>query len=509
MTRMAKTAASYVLLIHLLTASTALAQEPSTPPVPRAGTAFTQVTCASLGVRAGATGIFCGRLSLPETPTEPSVMLSIPFVVLRAASGRGTDDPVLYLHGGPGIATLESVDRFLDAPSIKGFRETRDVVMFDQRGTGKAGPALCPDFDATLNRLGQEAPTPAVALEARRSAAAACRAHLLASGRDPASYNSAAIADDAEVLRRALGYRQWNLLATSYGSFPAFELARRHRASIRSMLLNSPFPPNSPNRAEQITATVESLRALQARCDADDACRAAYPDIRKDAGKAIAWLERHTIATPNGRITGGTFTGAVWNLLVRGETVPAVPELLKRAAAGDAATVRKIAAPFAGPHGFGTYAHAQAWMVNCHDVFPRPAAALVRQAMDAHRDLVVGGIAEEQDVVCDALQPHHAPAVFYSDAPVTVPALVYAGEYDPATPMSDAVAAMRMLPAGTLVPVAGASHAPMGADACTLAIAHDFVANPAVAPDTACMDRRATPKAPDAAALEALLKTFP
>ena len=27
--------------------------------------------------------------------------------------------------------------------------------------------------------------------------------------------------------------------------------------------------------------------------------------------------------------------------------------------------------------------------------------------------LVVGGIAEEQDVVCDALQPHHAPAVAY------------------------------------------------------------------------------------------------
>lgn len=506
----AKTVAGLsAILVALLTAPIAAAQKGTLPEAPPASGNYAKVDCVSLGVPSSVTGVTCGRLSVAESAAAASVMLSIPVVILRATGGPATDDPVLYLHGGPGIATLESVEGFVGAKSVIGLRKTRDVVMFDQRGTGLAQPAICPDFDAALNQLGAEAPKREVALVRKREAALACRAHLQASGRDADGYTSTAIAADAEALRQALGYRQWNLLATSYGSFPAFELARRHPASVRSVLLNSPFPPNSPNRAEQITATMESLGALQARCHGDAACRAAYPDLRKDASTAMAWLDRSPLATPNGRITGQTFMGAVWNMLARGQTAPLVPEVLKRAAAGDATSVRSVATPFAGPHTFGTASLAQAWLVNCHDVFPRPAADAVRKAMAANPELTQGGIPDELDQVCDALQPHHAPDDFYSDAPVSVPALVYAGEYDPATPMSDAEAAMRMLPQGTLVTVAGASHAPMSTDDCTLAIALRFVENPTEAPDTSCVAARPAPAVPSAAGLDAFLKTLP
>lgn len=471
---------------------------------------FKEVPCADLKLPELKDGATCGRVSVPERPgVDGTIMLSLPVVILRASGPAKPDDAVLYLHGGPGLAALEYAPAFDSARSITLFRKTRDVVMFDQRGTGLSTPAVCPDFDAEFDRLVKEAPETAIATKRKRAAAVACRDSLRERGRDPRAYTSAAIADDAEALRKALGYGQWNVLATSYGSFPAFELARRHPATVRSIVLNSPFPPNSPNRAEQFSTTVEGLAALQARCNADPDCRAAYPDMRKDAATAIARLDKAPLKTKDGQIDGYSFLGATWNLLVRGKTAPLLPEFLKRAAAGDNATVRRVGGPFAGPQSFGTLSFAQQWLVSCHDIYPRPSADLVRKAMAAHPELAQDVDPHEQDIVCDQLQPGRADDTFFSDANLDVPTLVYAGEYDPATPTSDATATMQLLRKGTLVSVTGASHAPMGTDDCTLGIAAAFLDDPQGDRDTACVAKRQAPTFPAPGALDEFMKSLP
>lgn len=471
---------------------------------------FQQVDCASLGLKDLGAGVECGRLEVPENrAATDSITLSLPTVIFRATAAERADDAVFYLHGGPGIATVENAARFVAGDGVKGVRRKRDFVFFDQRGTGQSLPALCPDFEAALGKLIEEAPPPAIDVPRKRAAAEACRDHLRRQGRDPASYTSTAIADDAEALRKALGYRQWNVYGTSYGSFPAFELARRHPASVRSILLNSPFPPNSPNRAEQFSTTAEGLAALQARCDADEACSRSYPDMRGDAARAIARLNRAPLRTGTGQVSGMTFLRTSWTLLVQGRTARMVPELLKRAAAGDDATVLKVAAPFAGPNTWGTFSHAQSWLVGCHDIYPRPSADAVRAAMSRHAEFAQDIDPAEQDTVCDVLQPGRAPDGFYSATPVPVPALVYAGEFDPATPASDATAAMAMLPNGTLASIQGASHAPLATDACTLEVALGFLDAPAHAPDTSCLAARPVATVADAKAFDEFLKTLP
>lgn len=469
--------------------------------------AFVEVPCTALQLKELGDGVTCGRISVRESNAN-DVMLSLPVVVLRATGTQKHDDPVLYLHGGPGLATLENAPRYAQAASIKALREHRDYVMFDQRGTGLATPAVCPEFDAELARIEKDAPVPAMGTQRKRDAAVACRKHLQAQGRDTGAYTSTAIADDAEALRKALGYAQWNVLATSFGSFPAFELARRHPATVRSMVLNSPFPPNSPNRAEQITTTLEGLAALQARCNDDPACAAAHPDLRKEAAGVIARLNKAPLKTEGGQIDGYTFSAVVWNLLVRGKTAPLLPEFLARAAAGDDATVRKLGTPFAGAQSFGTVAFAQQWLVSCHDIYPRPSTSAIRKALAAHGEFAPRMDPAEQDTVCAELQPAHAPEAFYTDADLSVPVLVYAGEYDPATPTSDADATLRLLANGTLVRVAGASHAPMGTDDCTLGIARRFLADPAAKPDVACLAQRPKPTFPGPAALDEFMQSL-
>jgi len=97
-------------------------------------------------------------------------------------------------------------------------------VIYDQRGAGFSEPKLCVAYDA--------APDAAV-IEARR----ACIAELEAQGVDRYAYNTAASAADLIDLRRALGYRAWDVYGVSYGARLAQEAMARDGRRIRSVVL--------------------------------------------------------------------------------------------------------------------------------------------------------------------------------------------------------------------------------------------------------------------------------
>ena len=105
-------------------------------------------------------------------------------------------------------------------------RGIADVILLDQRGTGRTTPGLdCPP-DASL-------PSDAL-LDQERALAAllppleACAARLLAAGIEPADYTTAASADDIDDLRLALGAERLSLLGFSYGTELALAYVRRH-----------------------------------------------------------------------------------------------------------------------------------------------------------------------------------------------------------------------------------------------------------------------------------------
>lgn len=471
-----------------------------------------RVACTELGFAAAdlAGNVECAWFSVPESRGRArSRTLRLAVVVARATGPSIAPDPVLYLHGGPGIATLDVVPRALRGQSWPRLRARRDLVFFDQRGTGRSRPPLCPTFNAAVERLNANPSTPQAGTEARRAAARRCRDTMTTQGGDPTAYNSTAIAADAEALRRALGYSSWNVFATSFGTLPAFELARRHPRSVRALLLDSAFPPNSGNRVEQISATAASLAAVQRRCDAAPACRQSYGDIRPLAARAIARLNAAPLTTTTGRINGEAFMQALWTMLVVGNTVPHVPELLRRAAAGDNALVRRIVNAFGGSDTFGGYSHTQSWLVNCHDIFPRRSTARYARALAANPDIAGAEDAARTDLVCAAIQPGHAPARFYRPRPLDVPALVYFGEFDPATPRADAEAAMALLRRGTLIDVAGASHASFYSDECTRTIGAAFFDAPAARPDLSCLGGRTPFAFSGAEAFDRFVATLP
>ena len=98
-------------------------------------------------------------------------------------------------------------------------RRTRDVVLIDQRGTGRSSPLTCQAFKPRDDEAFDTDPLP----RARQ-----CVQELAAQGVDAAQYTTTAWIADLEAMRDALGYPRWNLWGGSYGSRVALEYLRRH-----------------------------------------------------------------------------------------------------------------------------------------------------------------------------------------------------------------------------------------------------------------------------------------
>src|SRR5690606_11953670 len=90
----------------------------------------------------------CASFEVPENHARPdgrTITLNLARVPARA--GEPKADPVLFLAGGPGQAAVESYPQV--APAFRALLADRDVILVDQRGTGKSHPLRCPLPDAT------------------------------------------------------------------------------------------------------------------------------------------------------------------------------------------------------------------------------------------------------------------------------------------------------------------------------------------------------------------------
>lgn len=229
----------------------------------------------------------CGTLTVPQDRTQPGgTQVQLAIAIVRSRSASPAPDPVLYLEGGPGGSALSGIDWWTDSP----LRATRDVILLDQRGMGYSMPRLhC--FE--LNELEDEVvpdDTPLSRAEIR--ALESCRQRLRRDGVDLGDYNSAASAADIADLRVALGFETWNLLGISYGTRLALTVMRDHPAGVRSVVLDSAYPPVVDAYEEAAVNTTRAFRRLFDDCAAGPACAAAYPTLEQDFYAMVDRLDR-------------------------------------------------------------------------------------------------------------------------------------------------------------------------------------------------------------------------
>ena len=196
----------------------------------------------------GVEGLECGTLTVRERRgLRGGRTLRLAVAVLRSTGADPAPDPLVFLSGGPGGRSVEGTPGRTRSAFWSRLRERRDLIFFDQRGTGLSEPRFCPELDTAVAVAPYRNLT-ASELEAEWVATArTCRAEMEAAGVDLTAYTSAASARDLDDLRRALGYASWNLLGVSYGTRLALEALREAPAGIRAVILDSVLPPDAPS----------------------------------------------------------------------------------------------------------------------------------------------------------------------------------------------------------------------------------------------------------------------
>lgn len=230
--------------------------------------------------------LICGVVTVPEdhdAPDGPNTV-NLEFVLLKAESLYPEPDPLLYLHGGPGGGNLPGGAAFLSS-NFGPFRDTRDVIAFDQRAAGissdsvECAGVLTSSLDVVLKQGADTVEDDGAGGYRPSQLLLDCVAELKASGRDLSKYNTRQNALDAQMVMRALGYETWNIYGASYGTKLTLEIMRSAPEGLRAAVLDGVATPSVRLYDTLVLPRSESLERLVAYCAAEAACNAAYPDL--------------------------------------------------------------------------------------------------------------------------------------------------------------------------------------------------------------------------------------
>ena len=442
----------------------------------------------------------CGMVTVPEdhgNPDGPAIQLAV--AIVRSSSGAPAPDPLLFINGGPGARTLDSMSLWLETFSLGPLLAKRDIIFFDQRGTGYSQPALvCPGFPS---------PNPLIGLQ-DAAAVTACRDQLAKSGINLGVYTSAQNAGDIAALREAIGYEMWNLYGVSYGTRIALTVLRDHPVGVRSVVLDAITPIEANLLLEDPVHAKRALHHLFAVCRADPVCRTAYPDIERVYEELVDELARNPISlkitnsktgqTKIEEVNGAALNGTILGMLGSPEAA-GIPGLIYELQSGNYAPI--IADLESAWEAEETLSEkpvpvgAQLAMI-CGEEAPFVTPAEMAQMMETYPPETNSRAAIGATLYTACQVWGIGPANEIENAPVssTVPILVLAGEYDAVMPQAEARRAAQTLANSTVVEFPGAGHAVALAGTCPLGVMAQFLDEPTTAPDTHCTDRMSEPQ---------------
>ena len=401
----------------------------------------------------------CGRLQRPLDPARPDgPKIDLHFAVLPAVARPKKPDPVFFLAGGPGQSAIElagPVSRLLVRLSNR-----RDLVLIDQRGTGRSAPLKCEE-DRPTRPLAELA-----SLQRQADKLGQCLAALqkLPHG-DLRHYTTPVAVQDADAVRAALGAAQVNLVGGSYGTRVALEYMRQYPQRVRRMVIDGVAPPDMVLPASFSVDAQAAFDALRRDCERDPECRAAYPGLSEDWQALLKSLPRRvTLQHPLTRqdetleLTHEMVTGLVRLPLYVPSLASALPLAVTEAARGRLQALAGLASAVAPGGRRGALAQGMHYSVVCSEDAP-----LLERAVDAPGPDFGRAFEQLYRRACDAWPRGSVPQEFYRLGEASAASLVLSGGVDPVTPPRHGERVSRTLgPRARHVVVEQAGHGVLG-----------------------------------------------
>jgi pimeloyl-ACP methyl ester carboxylesterase len=427
----------------------------------------------------------CGTLAVPENPNDPAGRrLDLFVAVVPALNRRASAAPLFLLAGGPGQAASDLYASY--AGAFARANRNHDIVIVDQRGTGRSGPLVCSYADDWGN-LDDSIP------ELRR-ATAACLARY---GERVRFYTTSVAVGDLDRVRVALGYAAIDLYGSSYGTRVAELYMRRHPAETHAVVLDGVTYPEQVIGPDTPLDGERALDLIVARCAATPGCAAAYPGLaaelaglRRKFGPEKLPLEMTDPTTGEPlslEFNRSVFAASLRFLSYSGAEASLLPTLIHQAALGRAAPMAGETFMMARQIRDQLASGMQNSVVCSEDVpfFEVDAADRQRIAQTYQGLDQLDALTE----ICRIWPKGPVDADLHAPLHSAVPTLLLSGEADPVTPPADAERLARGLTRHRHLIVPGEGHGQV-ITGCMPKLMADFLdaAEPA-ALDASCLDR--------------------
>src|SRR5271166_5451865 len=416
-----------------------------------------------------------------EVPLDRSGALpgSVPLSVERklASPSSPSHDAVLALAGGPGQATLP-LDEYI-AQAMTPALASRDLLLFDQRGTGSSDPLSC-------SALEEATPASNVASVFEQCA--------LDIGPARADFTTQESVQDIEALRKAAGYEKLVLFGTSYGTKVALEYAERYPQHVESLVLDSVVPADGEEPLG--VASFQAIGPVLAELCSQGTCKGITANPLADIAQLGAQLARRPLSgyayDGSGRRHRTSLTEVgLLGILEAGDLNPAVrallPAAVRSALTKDPYPLLRLSLLAQGliPSTPETAAIAEAPSIDealfattaCEETpFPwnraAPAATRMQEALAALAAEPAGtfypfntNTALNFGLIPDCSHwPDASPAPPPTSALPNVPTLILSGAQDLRTPAANARHVAATIPDAQVVVVPFTGHSVLGSD---------------------------------------------
>jgi pimeloyl-ACP methyl ester carboxylesterase len=422
----------------------------------------------------GTNEVACGHLTVPVDPSG-AIPGTITLALRRHLSPIGNSKAaVIALAGGPGQSAIPFMSDFAQilGPTVS----TRDLIVFDQRGTGFSHPLSCAAFEHLKRGI-----TPL--------AASICAGQI---GQTRGLYTTADTVADIEAIRQAGGYEKLVLYGTSYGTKVAERYAQEYPSHVEALVLDSVVPPSGRDAFQE--ATFAAVRRILHQLCSTDACAHITPEPVADLARLVKrmgggsvrgrFIDDQGRAEP-ARISANDLLG----VLMEGDFDPILraefPAAVRSAVDGDtAALVRLLARADSGEEAEGEENLSEGfdaplyYSTICEEsVFPwnraaspkarlnEAIAALRAQPVSAFAPFARANALALSDVPSCASWPFASGAPESDEAPLPdVPTLILSGADDLRTPTSGAREVAAQIPDAHLLVVPNTGHSVLGSD---------------------------------------------
>jgi pimeloyl-ACP methyl ester carboxylesterase len=473
------------VILAALAATTVPAQAAATP------------AAADFAPCAGQRSFQCTTIAVPldRSAALPGSLLL--HVARKLAGATPASSAVVGLAGGPGQAALPLAADL--AQEVTPALHSRDMIVFDQRGTGESDPLSCHALQGTSATLSQF-----------QVALGQCAEQL---GPQRGGFTTAESVQDIETIRQDLGYQRLVLYGTSYGTKVALEYAERYPEHVEALLLDSVVLPNGPEPFA--LSTFGAITPVLDELCSHGACAGITTNPVADVARLATRLAARPLA---GTVDNGyghlqhLSLGAteLLDILEAGDLNPALRALLPAAVRsalghnpGPLLQLKALAdglipnvPPIAGEQFEEEINEGLFWTTTCEEqLFPwqRNAPGPTRNA----ETLTAWGALPATDfypfgahvglMASSALDcidwPNAAPAPPPTGALPDVPTLILSGGQDLRTPTSNARAVAAAIPGSQLEVVPYTGHSVLGSDftGCAAGAVAQFAAGQPVA----------------------------